>query len=160
MSSGPQGAKKRVVAENGKVLIVDTVGNVYLEEETEEGETHEYLLDVSSLCHLTNRCTCAFFSSLEIAPNSPLLANAFRQVDEIPRPSIYDTLLFRLPVWAYNRSIGRLTGSPTTQDPDNQPSTETSSEDEETEKEKTLKNAIAPNQNGDARKRKTKNRKQ
>ena len=46
-TSGPQGAKKRVVAENGKVLIVDSVGNVYLEEETEDGETHEYLLDVS-----------------------------------------------------------------------------------------------------------------
>lgn len=39
--------KKRVVAENGKVLIVDQDGNVYLEEQTEEGEKHEYLLDVS-----------------------------------------------------------------------------------------------------------------
>lgn len=44
--SAPRGAKKRVVAENGKVLIVDSTGNVFLEEETEEGETHEYLLDV------------------------------------------------------------------------------------------------------------------
>ena len=61
VTSGPQGAKKRVVAENGKVLIVDSVGNVYLEEETEDGETHEYLLDVSSfsislqpIAHFTN----------------------------------------------------------------------------------------------------------
>ena len=46
LTSGPQGAKKRVVAQNGKVLIVDSVGNVYLEEETDEGEVHEYLLDV------------------------------------------------------------------------------------------------------------------
>ena len=47
LTSGPVGAKKRTVAENGKVLIVDSVGNVYLEEETEEGEVHEFLLDVS-----------------------------------------------------------------------------------------------------------------
>lgn len=47
--SGPVGAKKRTVAENGKVLIVDSVGNVYLEEETEEGDTHEFLLDVSGI---------------------------------------------------------------------------------------------------------------
>lgn len=43
----PQGNKKRVVADNGKILIVDQAGNVYLEEETEEGEKHEYLLNVS-----------------------------------------------------------------------------------------------------------------
>lgn len=45
--SGPQGTKRRVVAENGKTLIVDSVGNVFLEETTEEGETHEFLIDVS-----------------------------------------------------------------------------------------------------------------
>ncbi len=47
LTSGPQGAKKRIVAENGKVLIVDSVGNVFLEEETEEGMKAEFLLDVS-----------------------------------------------------------------------------------------------------------------
>lgn len=47
ITSGPVGAKKRTVAENGKVLIVDSVGNVFLEDETEEGERHEFLLDVS-----------------------------------------------------------------------------------------------------------------
>lgn len=45
--SGPIGAKKRTVAENGKILIVDSVGNVFLEEETEEGDVQEFLLDVS-----------------------------------------------------------------------------------------------------------------
>jgi curved DNA-binding protein CbpA len=44
--SGPVGTKRRVTAENGNQLIVDSVGNVYLEETTEEGETHEYLIDV------------------------------------------------------------------------------------------------------------------
>jgi len=47
LTSGPQGAKKRIVAENGKVLIVDSVGNVFLEEETEDGMKGEFLLDVS-----------------------------------------------------------------------------------------------------------------
>jgi curved DNA-binding protein CbpA len=47
--SGPVGTKRRVTAENGNQLIVDSVGNVYLEETTEEGETHEYLIDVRLL---------------------------------------------------------------------------------------------------------------
>jgi hypothetical protein len=47
LTSGPIGAKKRVVAQNGKVLIVDSVGNVYVEELSEEGQTVELLLDVS-----------------------------------------------------------------------------------------------------------------
>ncbi|KAI9668269.1 MAG: hypothetical protein M1821_001089 [Bathelium mastoideum] len=120
--SGPQGSKKRVVAENGKVLIVDSVGNVYLEEETKDGETHEYLLDV----------------------------------DEILPPSIYNTVLFRLPVWAYHRSVGRLLGSKAGHELDGQLPAESSSEEEETREEKALKSAEAPNQNGEARKRKKK----
>lgn len=49
ITSGPVGAKKRTVAENGKVLIVDSVGNVFLEDETAEGDINEFLLDVSAL---------------------------------------------------------------------------------------------------------------
>lgn len=45
--NGSTGARKRVVAENGKILVVDSVGNVYLEQANEEGETQEFLLDVS-----------------------------------------------------------------------------------------------------------------
>lgn len=48
-STGPTGARKRVVAENGKILVVDSLGDVYLEEEDEEGNVNEYLLDVSAL---------------------------------------------------------------------------------------------------------------
>jgi len=47
--SGPTGSKKKVIAENGKVLIVDSAGNVYLEERTTEGQVHEFLLDVSCI---------------------------------------------------------------------------------------------------------------
>ena len=46
--SGPVGTKKRIVAENGKILIVDSVGNVFLELEEEDGTKGEYLVDVSN----------------------------------------------------------------------------------------------------------------
>ncbi|KKY38377.1 hypothetical protein UCDDA912_g01695 [Diaporthe ampelina] len=72
-SAGPQGAKKRVVAENGKVLVVDSLGDVYLEQEDEDGNMEEFLLD----------------------PN------------EIPKPTIRDTALVRMPVWFYGRTAGR-----------------------------------------------------
>ena len=49
VTSGARGTKKRVVAENGKILVVDSAGNVYLEETTEEGEVHEYLLDPNEI---------------------------------------------------------------------------------------------------------------
>ncbi|KAF2416437.1 hypothetical protein EJ08DRAFT_690916 [Tothia fuscella] len=78
LTSGPVGAKKRVVAENGKVLIVDSVGNVYVEEETEEGQRVELLLDI----------------------------------DAIEPPTIYDTVLFRLPTALYRKSVGRFVGGP------------------------------------------------
>lgn len=45
-SAAPTGARKRVVAENGKILVVDSLGGVYLEEEDEEGTVQEFLLDV------------------------------------------------------------------------------------------------------------------
>ncbi|KIV94247.1 hypothetical protein PV10_02031 [Exophiala mesophila] len=41
--------KRRVTAENGKTLVVDSVGNVFLEEEDEEGEVQEYLLDLDEI---------------------------------------------------------------------------------------------------------------
>ncbi|KAF7168046.1 hypothetical protein CNMCM5623_001201 [Aspergillus felis] len=79
-SAQPTGERKRVVAENGKVLIVDSIGNVFLEEETEDGERQEYLLDV----------------------------------DEIQRPTIRDTMVFRVPIWLYQQTVGKLTVTPTT----------------------------------------------
>lgn len=49
-SSGPTGQKRRVVAENGKILVVDSLGDVYLEEEDKDGNVHEFLLDVRIPC--------------------------------------------------------------------------------------------------------------
>ena len=56
-SNGPQGAKKRVQAENGKVLIVDSVGNVYLEEQDADGNSGEFLLDPDEIARPTWRET-------------------------------------------------------------------------------------------------------
>ncbi|PLB46972.1 DnaJ domain protein [Aspergillus steynii IBT 23096] len=56
----PSGERKRVVAENGKVLIVDSIGNVFLEDETEEGERQEFLLDVDEIQRPRVRDTMLF----------------------------------------------------------------------------------------------------
>ncbi|KAG8525490.1 uncharacterized protein KY384_009134 [Bacidia gigantensis] len=77
--TGPQGSKKKVQAENGKVLIVDSVGNVFLEEANEDGETAEFLLDP----------------------------------DEIPRPTYRDTVVFRLPAWAFRKIQSKVFGKTT-----------------------------------------------
>ncbi|KAI0139669.1 hypothetical protein BJ166DRAFT_118929 [Pestalotiopsis sp. NC0098] len=71
--AGPTGAKKRVVAENGKILVVDSLGDVYLEQEDEDGNVQEFLLD----------------------PN------------EVPIPTIRDTAVVRLPIWAFRRIFGK-----------------------------------------------------
>ncbi|KFZ17494.1 hypothetical protein V502_04566 [Pseudogymnoascus sp. VKM F-4520 (FW-2644)] len=47
--TGVTGPKKRVVAENGKILVVDAVGNVYLEQRNDDGEMQELLLDPAEL---------------------------------------------------------------------------------------------------------------
>ncbi|KAI9745380.1 MAG: hypothetical protein M1835_002588, partial [Candelina submexicana] len=69
----PRGERKKVQAENGKVLIVDADGNVFLEEVNEDGIRGEYLLDV----------------------------------DEIPKPTIRQTALFRVPLWVFNKTAGK-----------------------------------------------------
>ncbi|KAL8914635.1 MAG: hypothetical protein Q9171_000816 [Xanthocarpia ochracea] len=56
----PQGPRKKVQAENGKTLIVDSLGNVFLEEEDEDGEKQEYLLDPDEIRKPTIRQTLLF----------------------------------------------------------------------------------------------------
>jgi curved DNA-binding protein CbpA len=48
-NKGPQAERRKVTAANGKVLIVDTIGNVWLLEQDEEGNDREQLIDVSYL---------------------------------------------------------------------------------------------------------------
>jgi len=70
------------------------------------------------------------------------------QPDEEPQPTIYDTLLFKLPMFAYNQTAGRILGKKELLD---KPLVETSNL---TEEEAAIQNATAPNLNGEARKRK------
>ncbi|KAF1355235.1 DnaJ domain protein [Delphinella strobiligena] len=118
LTSGPVGAKKRTLAPNGKVLIVDSSGNVYLEEKTEEGDIHEYLLDV----------------------------------DEIHQPTVYDTVLFKLPKWAYNSTIGKALNRQT-QDAQMEELLDGTEEQQDSD-DAILKSAAQPNINAESRKRK------
>ncbi|KAJ9605103.1 hypothetical protein H2200_010493 [Cladophialophora chaetospira] len=68
-TSASTAQRRRVTAENGKVFLVESTGDVYLEEEDEDGEMQEFLLDP----------------------------------DEIPKPTIWDTAVVRLPIWAYRK---------------------------------------------------------
>lgn len=109
--SVPQGAKKRVQAENGKLLIVDSVGNVFVEEEDENGVKGEFLLDPESL----------------------------------PKPTFRDTVLYRLPIWAYTTIKGRVMGAPKDDEEADLVDPETTDSGEDTE-------PILKKENGTARK--------
>ncbi|KAI3323486.1 hypothetical protein HD806DRAFT_496837 [Xylariaceae sp. AK1471] len=58
--SGPTGAKKRIVAQNGKILVVDSLGEVYLEQEDADGNVHEFLLDPNEVPQPTIKDTALF----------------------------------------------------------------------------------------------------
>ncbi|EKV08548.1 Heat shock protein DnaJ, N-terminal [Penicillium digitatum] len=78
------GERKRVVAENGKTLIVDSIGNVFLEEQNDAGERQEFLLDIN----------------------------------QIERPSIRETMVFKLPIWCFNKTVGRVLRTPAEEEGD------------------------------------------
>ncbi|KAH8175802.1 dnaJ domain-containing protein [Sarocladium implicatum] len=63
-STGPTGQKRRVVAENGKILVVDSLGDVYLEEEDKDGVVHEFLLDPNEIPQPTIKDTAIFRAPL------------------------------------------------------------------------------------------------
>lgn len=56
-TEAPEGPRKRVQAENGKILIADGAGNVFLEEEDDEGEVRLFLLDPEDIPRPTFRHT-------------------------------------------------------------------------------------------------------
>lgn len=68
--------RRKVVAGNGKVLIVNATGEVFLVEENEDGEEVELKLDIN----------------------------------EIESPKFQDTAMCRLPVWIFNKTVGRFLG--------------------------------------------------
>ena len=75
------------------------------------------------------------------------------QPDEIAPPTIYDTVLFKLPRWAYNRSIGKFVGKHEIDielDPDNDVPAINGDDTA------AIKSAVATNSNAETRKRKPK----
>jgi DnaJ domain len=56
----PSGERRRVVAENGKILVVDSMGNVFLEEEDDDGNVDEFLLDINEIPRPTFRDTAVY----------------------------------------------------------------------------------------------------
>ncbi|KAI0393825.1 hypothetical protein F5Y17DRAFT_430401 [Xylariaceae sp. FL0594] len=58
--AGPTGSKKRVVAQNGKILVVDSLGDVYLEQEDADGNVQEFLLDPNEVPQPTIKDTALF----------------------------------------------------------------------------------------------------
>lgn len=112
--SGPQGAKKKVQAENGKWLIVDSVGNVFMEEDDENGVKGEFLLDPETL----------------------------------PKPTFRDTVLYKLPVWAFSKVKGRIIGAQANDEEAKLADLETTNEGGDTEHTE----VISGKENGNARK--------
>lgn len=145
ITSGPVGAKKRTRAENGKILIVDSVGNVFLEEETEEGETQEFLLDVS-----------LHFRSTHCYHLLPFTDHHSQQPDEVPMPSFQNTFLYRGPMHLYNISLGRYLNRQTPEQIAWEASQDQEQEQQQDEVEAALKSALPANANGETRKRKAK----
>lgn len=75
-----------------------------------------------------------------------------KQPDEEHKPTIFDTMLFKLPKYAYNQSIGRVLGK---KELIEEPLIESSDLPED---EAAIQSATAQNLNGEARKRKAKAR--
>lgn len=73
-----------------------------------------------------------------------------QQPEEEPAPTIFDTLLFKLPKFAYNQTAGRVLGKKELID---EPLLDTS---ELPEDEAAIQSATAQNINGETRKRKAK----
>lgn len=77
------------------------------------------------------------------------------QPDEIPHPTFYDTAVFKLPKWAYTKTVGRITGKQTIEEIVEENADDG---DEDGEADGAIKAALASNANGEARRRKAKYR--
>lgn len=77
------------------------------------------------------------------------------QPDEVPAPTINDTFLVRFPIFLYNRSLGKVLNKQT---PEHIAWEASLGEEQEEvdEAEASLRSAIPPNANGEARKRRSK----
>ncbi|RMY95007.1 hypothetical protein D0861_00950 [Hortaea werneckii] len=167
VTSGPVGAKKRTVAENGKVLIVDSVGNVFLEEETEEGDVQEFLLDVSTFSPSPRPPILSSLlpiPSLRHSSRRNPITDIFSvlQPDEVPQPTLSDTFLLRGPRYLYDISAGRYLNKQTPEQIAYEAALEQEQQMEQEgagydETEANLRSAIPLNHEGESRKRRARN---
>ncbi|KAG6004448.1 hypothetical protein E4U21_001070 [Claviceps maximensis] len=102
-SSGPTGVRRRVVAENGKILVVDSLGDVYLEEQDDEGVVNEYLLDVSDDPAPLDPKTFLKRGAIVVSDSN----YAMTQPNELAQPTFKDTAVVRLPLHIFNLTLGR-----------------------------------------------------
>lgn len=75
------------------------------------------------------------------------------QVDEMPKPTIYQTAVFRLPLWLYSRSIGKALGKRTDEN-----MTVVEGKEQDRTEDSLIRNATAPNRNAEMRKRRANDR--
>ena len=75
------------------------------------------------------------------------------QPDEVPKPSISDTVLVRAPIFLYNKSLGRFLNKQTPEYIEWEASGDPAVDDETTAM---LQSALPPNANAETRKRKSK----
>lgn len=87
-TTGPQGARKKVQAENGKILIVDSLGNIYLEEEDENGDKGEFLLDPDEIAKPTWRQTVLV--RLPVWTYAKVKERILGMKDEEPEGEVFD----------------------------------------------------------------------
>lgn len=84
------------------------------------------------------------------SPTNLFFSSSSPQPDEEAKPTIYDTLLFRLPKFAYNQTVGRVLGNKQAVE---EPLLDSSDVPED---EAAIQSATAQNLNGETRKRKEK----
>lgn len=86
--SGAAGPKRKVVAQNGRILVVDTVGNVYMEQKDEDGEIHELLLNVSPCVFTTTQSLPTRFILHFFLDETEFETNTYFQAHRLPSPNL------------------------------------------------------------------------
>jgi hypothetical protein len=78
-----------------------------------------------------------------------------QQPDEIAQPTFRDTIIFRVPIWAYHKSIGRFFNKSSPHGNGDSPTILTPpGSDEEGDEAAVLKSAVTGTANAEAKKRK------
>lgn len=122
--AGATGTRRRVRAANSMPLLVDAVGNVYVEQADEDGEIQEILLDVRILLFPLTSLSLYPFTPSSPVPfhhnSSPFNSTTNQltppsQPTAFPKPTLKSTAVYRLPIWVFSTALSRFT-SPLSQE--------------------------------------------